>query len=71
MARTEKQVVRLIDELLRTRGDGMPGMQVIREVQKHGVDRGSVSRAIAHSVARGHYLLDGQHRLTVPSNAHS
>lgn len=58
-----EEIERQIAALLAEHRDGMPGLVVIRTISDSGVARAEVSRAIAHSVARGDLVLDGQHNL--------
>lgn len=58
-----EDIERQIAALLAEHRDGMPGLVVIRKISDSGVARAEVSRAIAHSVARGDLVLDGQHNL--------
>ena len=56
-----------LEDLLRARGNSLPGVGVLQALQKEGVPRAEASRAIAHGVSRGSLTLDERNTITLSS----
>jgi hypothetical protein len=54
-----------LEELLRKNDSGLPGLEILRVLEKEGVARADASRAIAHGVSRGQLTLDERNTLTL------